>query len=91
MPRPFVKLSGVTQIYLTAGDFGNTLETSQQSNQEQQMTKTTNLYQVREFTGNEYSKQLGRRLRTRTDALRIVRLLKKAGREVFASPLKIAC
>jgi hypothetical protein len=55
------------------------------------MTKTTNLYQVREFTGNEYSKQLGRRLRVRADALRIVRLLKKQGREVFASPMKVTC
>lgn len=54
------------------------------------MTKTTNLYQVREFIGNDYSKQLGRRLRVRTDALRLVRLLKKQGREVFASPVRVA-
>ncbi len=47
-------------------------------------------YEVREFTGNEYSKQLGRRLRTREQAGRIVRLLKKQGRTVFAFPLKIA-
>lgn len=52
--------------------------------------KTTNLYQVREFTGNEYSKQLGRRLRARTDALRLIRILKKQGREVFISPVRIA-
>ena len=49
--------------------------------------KTINLYQVREFIGNRYSKQLGRRLRTRKDALRIVRLLKRQGRDVFANPL----
>jgi len=55
------------------------------------MNKTRNLYQVREFIGNAYSKQLGRRLRERPDALRIVRLLKKQGREVFAAPLKVAC
>jgi H2-forming N5,N10-methylenetetrahydromethanopterin dehydrogenase-like enzyme len=53
------------------------------------MTKTTTRYQVREFIGNEYSKQLGRRLRTREQAGRIVKMLKKQGRAVFASPLKI--
>jgi hypothetical protein len=54
------------------------------------MAKTKNLYQVREFIGNGYSKQLGRRLRERTDALRIVRRLKKQGRDVLAAPIKIA-
>ena len=54
------------------------------------MTKTKNLYQVREFIGNGYSKQLGRRLRERTDALRIVRLLKKQGREVLVAKIQIA-
>lgn len=53
------------------------------------MSKTRKLYEVREFIGNKYSKQLGRRLRERTDALRLVRLLKKQGREVFASPMSI--
>lgn len=54
--------------------------------------KTTfkNMYQVREFTCNEYSKQLGRRLRTRTDALRVVRILRKQCREAFATPIRIA-
>lgn len=51
---------------------------------------TANLYQVREFIGADYSKQLGRRLRTRTDALRIVRILKKQKREVFATPMRVA-
>jgi hypothetical protein len=54
------------------------------------INKQITRYEVREFTGNEYSKQLGRRLRTREQAGRIVRLLKKQGRAVFASPLKIA-
>ena len=54
------------------------------------MAAMRNLYQVREFVGNCYSKQLGRRLRERTDALRVVRILKKQGREVFAAPLKVA-
>jgi len=49
------------------------------------MTKTAKLYQVREFVGSDYSKQLGRRLRARSEALRLVRLLKKQGREVFAT------
>lgn len=52
-------------------------------------TKTRTLYEVREFVGNDYSKQLGRRLRCRTDALRIVKTLKRSGRDVFAAPLKV--
>ena len=51
-----------------------------------QMTR----YEVREYVGSAFSKQLGRRLRTREQALRIVRILKKAGREAFVSPLRIA-
>lgn len=54
------------------------------------MSKQTTRYQVREFIGNEYSKQLGFRLRTREQANRIMRILKKEGRTVFASPMKIA-
>ena len=54
------------------------------------MAKMRNMYEVREFVGGEYSKALGRRLRERADALRLVRLLKKQGREVFASPVKVA-
>jgi hypothetical protein len=49
------------------------------------MKTNRKLYQVREFIGNDYSKQLGYRLRERTDALRIVRILKKQGRTVFAT------
>lgn len=52
--------------------------------------KQVTLYQVREFVGSEYSKQLGRRLRTRQQASGILKILKKAGREVFASPIKVA-
>ena len=54
------------------------------------MSKTRNMYEVREFIGNDYSKALGRRIRERTDALRVVRILKKQGRDVFASPMKVA-
>jgi phosphoserine phosphatase len=49
------------------------------------MNTSKHKYQVREFIGSAYSKQLGRRLRTRTDALRMVRILKKQGRTVFAT------
>jgi hypothetical protein len=54
------------------------------------MTKTTTRYEVREFTGNEYSKRLGRRLRTRDEASRIVKILKKQGRQAFKAPMKVA-
>jgi hypothetical protein len=63
---------------------------SQPNIRSDKMTKTRKLYEVREYIGNYYSKQIGRRLRERKDALRIVRLLKKQGREVFASPISIA-
>lgn len=53
------------------------------------MNKTRKLYEVREFIGNAYSKQLGRRLRERKYALRIVRLLKERGREVYATPISM--
>jgi len=54
------------------------------------MSKQVTRYEIREFTGNEYSKQLGRRLRTRTEASRAVKILKAAGRTAFAAPVKIA-
>lgn len=54
------------------------------------MTKQVTLYQIREYIGDDYSRQLGRRLRTRAEALAIVKLLKKSGREVFKSPMKVA-
>lgn len=52
--------------------------------------KQVTRYEVREYIGSEYSKKLGRRLRTREQAGRIVRILTKAGRSVFSAPLKIA-
>ena len=54
------------------------------------MIKQVTRYQVREFVGNDYSKQLGRRLRSREDASRIVKILKKAGREVFKVSMKVS-
>ena len=52
--------------------------------------KTQSLYQVREYVGAQYSRQLGRKLRSRTDALRLVKRLKKQRREVFVAPIKVA-
>lgn len=54
------------------------------------MTKQVTRYEVREYIGNDYSRQIGCRLRTRQDAGRIVKILKAAGRSVFAAPIKIA-
>jgi hypothetical protein len=54
------------------------------------MNKQTTLYQVREFIGGEYSKALGRRLRTRQQASRIVKILKAEKRSVFLAPIKVA-
>lgn len=55
-----------------------------------QMSKTHKLYQVREFVGSCYSKQLGQKLREKTSATRIARALKKTGRAVFIAPVSIS-
>lgn len=52
--------------------------------------KTKTLYEIREFTGNEYSRPLSAKLRDRSRALRLVRALKGRGRDVFAAPVKVA-
>lgn len=49
------------------------------------MNTKAHKYQVREFVGNDYSKRLGRRLRTYKEARRIVSMLKREGREVFCT------
>lgn len=54
------------------------------------MIKQVTRYEIREFNGNEYSKRLGGRLRTRAEANRVVKILKATGRAAFAAPLKIA-
>jgi hypothetical protein len=53
-------------------------------------TKQITRYEVREYVGSDYSKPLGQKLRGRSASLRIVRRLKKCGREVFASPMRLA-
>lgn len=54
------------------------------------MSKQVTRYQIREFVGSNYSRKLGRRLRTREQAVRIVKMLRKAGRDVFSAQMKIA-
>ena len=51
--------------------------------------KTVKLYEVREWVGASYSKQLGRHLRGRKHALRIAKRLKGRGRDVFVNPLAV--
>lgn len=53
--------------------------------------KTVTRYEIREFPGLSYSKRLGRRLRTRPEATRALRLLRKLGRtECYAAAIKVA-
>jgi len=52
--------------------------------------KTKTLYEVREYpTPTDYSVSLGRRLRTRKDAQRVTKILKKRGRDVFIVPWRV--
>jgi hypothetical protein len=46
-------------------------------------------YEVREFVGAEYSQRLGAKLRPRARAARLVRALRRAGREVFLAPMRV--
>ena len=56
------------------------------------MTKTISMYQVRFYTGNQYSKPVGTKsvLKNYGQARKIVKRLKKSGIEAFASKLKIS-
>jgi len=54
-----------------------------------EMSTTRKLYQVREYVGSCYSKQLGCKLRDKPAANRIAKALKKAGRTVFIAPVTI--
>ena len=53
-------------------------------------TKKTAMYQVREFIGNDYSKPLGLKLRTKSSAMKISKRLKKRGMVVFLSKIMIS-
>lgn len=52
--------------------------------------KTVTRYEIRAFTGSEYSKPLSAKLRDRSRANKLVKRLKSLGVMAFASPLKIA-
>lgn len=53
-------------------------------------TKQQTLYAIREYApGRIYSKSIFRKIVSRTRALRIVKRLKKAGRDVIASPMRV--
>lgn len=55
--------------------------------------KTVTLYEIREYVGNEYSKQLGSKLRTKQRVNRILKRLKHQKREliVISWQIKIPC
>jgi len=52
------------------------------------MKKVTR-YEIRSYTGNEYSKAMSRKLRDRTSATRLVKRLKKMGHQAFAAKVQI--
>jgi len=56
---------------------------------ELKMTKTTTMYEIRSFTGNQYSRSLSAKLRTGQRARKLVKYLKRFGVNAFAAPLKI--
>ena len=74
---------------MTSAHVVRSIHISSTSQQREIDMKQIILYEIREYKGNEYSKQLGRRLRTRSEASRIVKILKADGREVFASKIKV--
>lgn len=53
--------------------------------------KTAIRYQIRHYvTPNAYSVGMGRKLRTRKAATKLVKRLKKMGFDAFAAPMKIS-
>lgn len=56
--------------------------------------KKVTLYEIREYVGNEYSKQIGFKLRTKKRVNRILRRLKHQNRELIVipwQPIKLPC
>ena len=51
--------------------------------------KTVTRYNIRSYTGNDYSKSLSCKLKTRVNATKLVKYLKRRGIEAFAVPMKI--
>lgn len=54
------------------------------------MTKTKTLRQIRFFSGNAYSRGLGRKLRSPEAARKLVKRLKRSGIEAFSVAVKVA-
>lgn len=50
---------------------------------------TVSRYEIREYIGNEYSKSVFRQIVDRSRAAKIVKRLKKSGREVFMAKMKV--
>ena len=52
--------------------------------------KTVTRYEIREFTGTDFSRSMGGKLRERSQALKLVKRLKKLGhKNAFISAIKI--
>ena len=51
--------------------------------------KKVKMYEIRSFTGNEYSKSLSSKLKNRVRATKLVKYLKKRGISAFAAPMMI--
>lgn len=60
------------------------------ANNRRDKMKTATKYEIRAYTGNDYSKSLSSKLRDRKQATKLVKRLKKYGIEAFAAPMKIA-
>lgn len=52
--------------------------------------KMKTMYEIRSYTGTEYSRVLGRKLRTPTSATKLVNRLRKGGVDAFKVKCKIA-
>lgn len=53
--------------------------------------KTKAMYEIREYkSSTSYSKSMGRKLRNRKAAMRLVKRLKKMGHDAFAAKMTIA-
>lgn len=54
------------------------------------MKKTITLYEIREYIGNNYSKPLGSKLRTKSRVTSLVKRLSKQGRHLVVAGYKVA-
>lgn len=51
--------------------------------------KQVKMYEIKSYTGNEYSKSLSSKLKTKVRATKLVKYLKKRGISAFAAPMMI--